>query len=100
MADHVGGLLLPVVLNDHLVHIADGFHDHPPVGERIIGVLLFDHIEVVAGQTHDQIVTQRLCPAQQVDMTPVQNVKGAIGDDSFPHIHLIKNARPFAWCKN
>ena len=82
-------LLIPAVLGDDEIHVADGLEQRRAllIGEITAFVLLVT-IELVGGQRHDEIVTLRLGAAQEIDVPIVQQVECAIGDDTF---HLISS---------
>ena len=80
----IGYFLLPVLLWDHQVHIADGFqHGFALFVGEVAFFLLFLPVELVRGQAHNQVIPQGLGPAEQVDVTLVEQIEGSVGDDAF-----------------
>ena len=76
---NIGALLVPVLLGNHQIHIADGLQELFPllIGEIADLILLFQ-VEFIGGKGDNQIVPQRFGPAEQVDVTVMQQVKGSV----------------------
>ena len=75
---HIVDLLLPTVLRDHQIHIANGLQ-HLLAG--LIGVVslfaLFG-VKLIGRQRHNQVIAHSLCPLQQPNMTVMEQIKGAV----------------------
>ena len=83
---HIGLLLLPILLGDDQIHIADGLQHALALLIGEVALLLFlIPVEFIGGQSHHQIVALLLGATQQVDMSVMQQVKSAVGNNS---LHL------------
>ncbi len=75
--------LLPnIVLDDDLIGIS-GCFDGLDTLQDIIAHIEFPSppVETVARHTDDEIVAELFCPAKEVDVTLMEEVVGAVGDD-------------------
>ena len=80
---NISALLLPVFLRDYQIHIPKCFQQFLTLLVcEIAFLLLFIPVELICRNRNDQIVAQGLGTAQNVDMTIVQQVKGAVGNDT------------------
>lgn len=82
--------LLPhIVLDDDLIGISGSFDGLDPLQDIITDVeFAAPPVETVAGHTDNEIVAELFCPAKEVDVTLVEEVVGAIGDN-FDHIKCV-----------
>ena len=81
---HIRPLLVPVLLRNDQVNVADGFQQLLTLlkGKKAL-FILFVPIELVCLQSNDQIVPVLLCPSQEIDMSIMKQVKGAVSNNSF-----------------
>ena len=77
-------LLAHIVLDDDFVGQAGRLHGLHALQHVVHHVELSPlAVEIVVGHAHDEIVAQRLCAPQQVDMPLVEHVIGAVCDYFF-----------------
>ena len=82
-------LLTEVVLDDDFVGIACGLDGLDSLEDVVAHVeLAATAVEAVAGDTDDEIVAQLLGSAEEVDVSLMQEVVGAVGNDS---CHMLKD---------
>lgn len=82
--------LLPhIVLDDHLIGIACSLHGLDSF-QDIVPDIEFSPppVEAIARHPDDQIIAEFLRPSKEIDVTLVEEVVGAVGDD-FYHGHYI-----------
>ncbi len=83
-------LLTEVVLNDDFVGVACGLDGLDTLEDVVAHIeLAATTVEAVAGDSDDEIVAQLLGSAEEVDVSLMQEVVGAVGND-FDHIMVYE----------
>ena len=75
--------LLPhIVLDDDLIGISGSFHGLDTLQDIIADVeFAATPVEAVARHTDNEVIAELSCPAKEVDVTLMEEVVGAVGDD-------------------
>jgi len=79
--------LLPALLRNNLIHIADCLQDGCTPAVRMEALLVLAGVEFVGRESHGQMVAQLAGASQQVDVPVMEQIKGPVGDD-FGHKRL------------
>lgn len=57
-----------------------------------MGLFAFGRVEIICGQTHNEIIPQRLGAMEQADVAEMKGIKGPVGDDFLQEsVPLIRN---------
>src|SRR5690606_478548 len=77
-------LLLPTVFSNDFIHITATFqHFHSMLKRHYSSFAFFLKVKFICRDRNYQLIAKRFCPAEQVYMTNMEQIKSAIGDNCF-----------------
>src|SRR5699024_5450634 len=82
VARNVVRLLLPGRLRDHEVDEPDRLEHPPALLPGVVAALALARVELVGGERHYQVVAKRSCTPEQLDVSVVEQIVGAVRDHS------------------